>query len=80
MRTNVGNNLIIDLIQVPERGTPWQVRVYKKFLGFKRTVSNDWFLDEGQAREFAGQLARELTANGPLTALKQRKPGWTLHP
>ena len=48
MKTTVGRNLIVELDQVPERGTPWQVRVYKKILGFKRSISNDWFLDEAR--------------------------------
>ncbi len=79
MKLSVGNGITVELIQVPEVGTPWQVRVYKKLLGFKRQISCDWFLEQEQARKFAGQLANELQSNGSLTALKLRQPGWTLH-
>lgn len=80
MKTTVGRNLIVELDQVPERGTPWQVRVYKKVLGFKRSISNDWFLDEVQARTYSEELISELKSNAPTSTLRQRKPGWTLHP
>ena len=76
---NVVNNIIIDLDQVTERGTPWQVRVYKKVFGFKRPISDDWFLDEGQARAYAEELRKDLKSSASITALKERKPGWTLH-
>ncbi len=79
MKTVVRNNVVIELNQIPEKGTPWQVRVYKKVLGFKRLISSDWFLDEGQAQAYVRALTRELSVNLPMDALRQRKPGWTLH-
>jgi hypothetical protein len=79
MKIKPGNNLYVKLNQAKEKGTPWQVCVYKKLLGFKKRVSCDWFLDEDQARKFASQLAKELQTNVSDFDLEQRKPGWTLH-
>jgi hypothetical protein len=79
MKIQTGTNLHIELKQAREKGTPWQVCVYKKMLGFKKRVSCDWFLDGDQAKKFANQLAKELQANHSNPNLKQRKPGWTLH-
>ena len=78
MTTRVGDNILVELNQVTQMGTPWQVRVYKKVLGFKKQVSCDWFLDEGQATRFAEQIAKELGSSDSTANLKQRKPGWTL--
>ena len=78
MTIPAGNNLLVELNQIPQMGTPWQVRVYKKILGFKKQVSCDWFLDERQAKRFAEQLAKELGSSDSTSNLEQRKPGWTL--
>jgi hypothetical protein len=79
MTLRAGNNLLVELNQVPEKGTPWQVCVYKKMLGFKKQISCDWFLDQEQARRYAEQLAKELQSNSSTETLKLRKAGWTLH-
>lgn len=69
---------IIETEQVARKGKIWNVRVKKKGL-FKRLVSSDWFLDDGQAAEFAQQTADALNKNSNIDALAKRKPGWTLH-
>jgi uncharacterized membrane protein len=79
MKTTLGNNLSVELRQAREKGTPWQVYVYKKVLGFKKQVSCDWFLDGDQAKKFADQLTKELQTNRSNLNLKERSPGWTLH-
>jgi hypothetical protein len=72
------DNLTIELKQAAEKGTPWQVLVFRKFLGLKRRVSCDWFLNEAQAKTFAEQLAKDLRPNGDtMNLLKKRNPGWT---
>ena len=80
MKMPAGKSFIVELTQDPEKGLPWLVRVYRRTLGFKRQISSDWFLDENQATRFAHQLAKELLANPSGTTVKNRKPGWTLHP
>ena len=79
MQIPAANNLLIEVSQIPGAGSPWLVRVYRKVLFFKKLISSDWFLDEGQARKFAEQLTHDLSNKGSLTELKQRSPGWTLH-
>ena len=79
MKKLIGNNILIELSQSRDKGTPWLVRVYKKAFGFRKRISSDWFLDEHQARKFADQVAKELGSNGSTGNLKQRGPGWTLH-
>jgi len=78
MKYRTANNHIVELEQVPGAGSPWMVRVYKRILMFKKRVSSDWFLDEGQARKFAEELARELSDHS-TKGIEERKPGWTLH-
>jgi len=72
------NGYIVELSQVPNAGTTWVVRVYKKRLLFKSRISSDWFLDGEQAKRFADQLSRELGNSSAVTLIKERKPGWTL--
>jgi hypothetical protein len=79
MQTPYNKNLFIEVIQIPRAGSPWLVRVYRKVLFFKKLITSDWFLNEEQARKFAGQLSRDLGNKGSLTELTQRPPGWTLH-
>jgi len=67
------------LDQVPYGGTPWLVRVYKKALFFKKRISSDWFLNEGQARRFAEQLATQLEQNEGSENIRARRPGWVLN-
>ncbi len=69
----------VEVRQIAGLGSPSIVRVYKKFLFFKRLVSSDWFLDETQARAFARQAEDALQANGGAPLLRDRHPGWTLH-
>jgi len=79
MTIEAQDNLTIELKQSAEKGTQWQVLVFKKFLGFRRRISSDWFLNEAQAKGFADQLARDLRPNGDtMNILKKRSPGWTL--
>lgn len=70
---------LVELKQVEGLGSPWIVRVYKKRILFKKLVSSDWFLDEEQAKRFAGQAAAELGKDDTVTNLADRKPGWTLY-
>ncbi len=70
---------LVELTQVPEKGTPWEVCVYKKVLWFNKRISSDWFLDGDQAKTYAEQLAKELQLNGSVKLLTQRPPGWILH-
>ena len=79
MRIKAGKTFTIELRQISRGGSPWIVRVYKKFFLFKRRVSSDWFLDGEQAKLFSEQLARELTENGTSEEIRSRHPGWTLH-
>lgn len=78
MNTPAGNGYIVQLTQIPNTGTPWIVRVYRKRLLFKRLISSDWFLDGEQAKRFADQLSKELTSSNAATLIRERKPGWTL--
>ena len=59
-------------------GSPWIVRVRKKFLLGKRRISSDWFLEREQAERFARDAARMLETSSGSLLLKKRKPGWTL--
>jgi len=67
----------VQLTQVPEKGTPWEVCVYKKVLWFNKRISSDGFLDGDQAKTYSVQLAKELQINGSAKNLKERQPGWT---
>jgi len=78
MNFPAANGYLVELSQVPNAGTPWVVRVYKKRLLFKSRISSDWFLDGEQAKRFADQLGRELGNSGTVALIKGRKPGWTL--
>ncbi len=78
MKLHAGNGYIIGLFQVREQGMTWVVKLQKKTLGFTRTLSSDWFLNEQQARTFAEQIAKDIN-NGSTETVLKRKPGWTLH-
>jgi hypothetical protein len=80
MRITARTNIELELVHPLATGSTWQVRVSRKFLGIKRTMSNDWFLDEAQARRFILDLAKEIESAGSLQGLRDRKPGWTLRP
>lgn len=78
MNTTIGD-YIIETRQANEKGMPWIVRLHRKRLLFKKSISTDWFLDKNQADTFARQLAEQLKANPSEEKLKKRKPGWTLN-
>ncbi len=69
----------ITLEQTSDKGPAWFVRVYRKWFIFQRRVSSDWFLDPVQARQFADQLAADLTDGDGIQEIRSRKPGWVLH-
>jgi hypothetical protein len=77
MKQSTGN-FVVDVTQVPQKGTPWVVSVYRKILGFRKRISSDWFLDEEQAQSFASQVIKEIKSTGSPAVLDHRKPGWTL--
>jgi len=72
------HNVTVELSQSDHGGSAWIVRVYRKVFFGKKLVSSDWFLDEQQARRFAGQIAGELGAPSTVQNLQARPPGWTL--
>ena len=74
-----GSNYTVEVEQTRDLGTTYVVRAYKKILGFRKTLSSDWFLDREQAHTFAEQLAQELKNGKKVDSLRERKPGWTLH-
>ena len=74
-----GKGISVEYARVENTGTPWIVRTYEKKFLFRKLISSDWFLDPDQARRFAETLAAELRNGASLTALRERKPGWTLH-
>jgi hypothetical protein len=79
MNTTTIHKLMVEVVQLPERGSTWEVRVYKRVFGFKKRVSSDWFLNEHQARTFAAELIKNLTSDSSMELVRKRKPGWTLH-
>jgi hypothetical protein len=79
MITTINSSLMVEVVQLPERGSTLEVRVYKKVLGFKKRVSSDWFLNEQQARTYAAELVKNLASDSSLEFIRKRKPGWTLH-
>ena len=80
MLLSAGKNLSIRVTQSPEKGTPWIVRLERRRIFGSKVESSDWFLDEAQARRFAELLARDLRAGASIDVIRNRKPGWTLHP
>ncbi|MDL1891523.1 hypothetical protein FBQ87_01335 [Sphingobacteriales bacterium CHB3] len=78
MNTTIGD-YIIETRQANEKGMPWIVRLQRKRLLFKKSISTDWFLDKNQADTFARQLAEQLKTNPAEEKMKKRKPGWTLN-
>ena len=78
MKLTAGN-FVVEVVQVPEKGTSWEVRTFRKAFGFKKRISSDWFIDGTQAKKFAAQLVKDLQDNRSTNNLTQRKPGWTLH-
>ena len=79
MASTPSDRFQVKVQQIAGLGSPCIVRVYKRFLFFKRLVSSDWFLDEGQARQFAAQAEDALQRDGGAPLLRDRHPGWTLH-
>lgn len=77
MKLNAGS-YTVELVEVPEQGRTWVVRVYRRFLFLNIPVSSDWFLEEDQARRFAEEMAERLKNGTPIEAIKNRKPGWHL--
>ncbi len=80
MTIPAGKDYYVELEQPEGVGTAWVVRVYRKGFPFRKNISSDWFLDEGQARQFAERVARELSNGRPAAALKSRRPGWDVFP
>ena len=76
MSLHAGKDLQVNVIQIPRSGAPWVVRTYKKSLFFRRLISSDWFLTEGQARRFAEQVVKGAAERDPIPLLHSRKPGW----
>jgi hypothetical protein len=79
MRIPAPKGYEITLEQTTEKAPAWFVRVYRKRFLCKRLISSDWFLDPGQAKQFAEQLAIDLNDEAGLQNLRSRKPGWVLH-
>lgn len=77
MKLNAGS-YTVELVKVPEQGRNWVVRVCKRLLLFNLPVSSDWFLEEGQAKHFAEEMAERLKSGTPIEQIKSRKPGWHL--
>lgn len=77
MKLNAGSYKV-ELVEVPEQGCTWVVRVCKRFLFFNIPVASDWFLDEEQARRFAEEMSERLRNGIPIDQIKNRKPGWHL--
>ncbi len=79
MTIPAGRSYTVILEEIQGLGSSWIVRVYRKRPLWKKLISSDWFLDAGQAKRFAEQVARELSADGHAEELAAREPGWTLH-
>jgi hypothetical protein len=79
MTIPAGRSFVIALEEPYGLGSNWTVRTYRKRILRNKLISSDWFLDGEQAKQFAAQLARELTNDGQSEALAARNPGWTLH-
>ncbi|MEO8167379.1 MAG: hypothetical protein ABI623_03970 [bacterium] len=69
---------IVEVKMVKEQGNNWVVRLVRKILFFRKTVSSDWFLQEQQARTFANKLAEQMKSGSDTEGIKNRKPGWVL--
>ncbi len=69
----------ITLEQAKEKSPAWILRVYRKRFLFRQRVSSDWFLDPVQAKQFADQLAADLTDGPGIQQIRSRRPGWVLH-
>jgi hypothetical protein len=80
METTRTDGFEIQLRQIDRAGSTWIVRLYKRTLFLRKSVSSDWFLDGTQAREYAEQLRRELTETKSISWVVRRSPGWRLHP
>ena len=74
--TKTSNGYTITVHQRTDIGSLWTVRTTKRFFGFKRKISSDWFLNREQADRFAQQLVGELERGPEL--IKKRRPGWVL--
>jgi len=79
MATRTTNNITVVLSKSDHGGSAWLVRVYRNGFFLKKLVSSDWFLDEQQARRFAGELTNELDSPSAIQNIRSRHPGWTLH-
>lgn len=69
----------VEVVRSSGLGSNWIVRVYKKFLFWKKRISSDWFLDSAQAERFAQRLREDLLQKDTVQKLRERRPGWTLH-
>jgi hypothetical protein len=74
--TTTSNGYTITIKQRSDIGSLWTVRTTRRVFGFRFKISSDWFLDQQQAEQFAGQLAVELERGSDL--IKKRRPGWVL--
>jgi hypothetical protein len=79
MADKPAHGISVELTKSDHGGSTWLVRVYRKGFFGKKLVSSDWFLDEQQARRFAGEISRELGSPAVIDRVRSRPPGWTLH-
>ena len=62
----------IQVIHNDSNPTVWIVKRSKKFLGFKKTISSDWFTNGQNALEFAKKLKRQNVGGLNLAFEKER--------
>jgi hypothetical protein len=74
MRIPVGRKYFIDILAPRGFGSGKIVRVYQKLFLFRRRISSDWFLDDGQAERFVRKVAAELAEAEQVPRLKSPIP------
>jgi hypothetical protein len=74
MQIQVGNKYTVELTVPRGLGENQIVRVYRRLLFFRKRLSSDWFLNQGQAERFARKIAAELTARGHGTSQESHLP------
>jgi hypothetical protein len=60
MQIVVGHKYIIELTTPRGVGGGQIVRVYRKWMFFRKRMTSDWFLDREQAERFARKVAVDL--------------------
>jgi len=76
MKIPAGKKYSVDVRRIRGGGHPYIVRVYRNGLFCRCPLTNDWFLNEQQANEFAESAAAELSSGGDINTIRQRPPGW----